>query len=171
MSKFSVGDKVRIKDYIDPNGAMCGMMLEQFGGKVCTISKADTETGSDGIPIDVYEIAEDYSTPMLKFGFLGEDIECLVERACPEFHGFRKSQRIEVHVPGGHLVAIARGGAEYPSIDINFVASGDTVEYGLCFAEVCASETPRVIRVGTFEKDGDNVKDIFEYPMWKKEEA
>ena len=32
MSKFSVGDKVRIKDYMDPNGAMCGMMLEQREG-------------------------------------------------------------------------------------------------------------------------------------------
>lgn len=90
MSKFNVGDKVRIKGYMDPNGAMCGMMLDLFGGKVCTISKADTETDFKGIPVDVYEIAEDYSTPMLKFGFLNEDIECLVKRACPEIHGFKK---------------------------------------------------------------------------------
>ena len=171
MSKFNVGDKVRIKDYKDPNGAMCAMMLDLFGGKVCTISKAQTERDFDGIPVDVYEIDEDCSTPNLKFGFLNEDIECLVERAFPEISEFGKPQRIEVPVKGGRLVAVANGGGGYPSIGINFVASGDAVEYGLCFAEVCALETPRVIRVGTFEKDGDNVKDIFEYPMWKKEEA
>lgn len=78
MSKFNVGDRVRIKDYIDSSGAMCRMMLKLFGGKVCTISKARTETGSDGIPVDIYEIDEDFEEPELKFTFLNEDIECLV---------------------------------------------------------------------------------------------
>ena len=79
-------------------------------------------------------------------------------------------QRIEVPVPGGHLVATTYCGADYPSIDLFFVPSGETNGYQLCFAEVCPNEDPEHIRVGVYYADCDEVNAEYKFPIDKKEE-
>ena len=94
---------------------------------------------------------------------LTEDTDRLV-------YGSKISQRIEIPVPGGMLVAETTGGENYPGIFISFYASGGTLEHPLCFAEVCATDNPDEIRVGTYFRDCDDVKDITVFPMWTREE-
>lgn len=160
-SKYKVGDRVLLKNYCASRGAMIPSMLEEFGGKVCTIESFDIEAEGTSSACAVYHMAEDEGG-YYKYDFYDEDIECMYTSA------MKPSQRIEIPVPGGHLCAETCGGGDYPAIHIYFVASGDTLEHDLCFAEVCAIDNPDVIRVGTYFHEGDDVKDIFEYPMWKE---
>ena len=165
MSKYQVGDKVKIKDYIDPKGVMVDFMLLDHGGKVRTISKVIKGVGWDGQPLAGYELAEGPDGFSTRYIFVDEDIECLVKPS-------HKSQRIEIPIPGGHLVAeTIDWGGTHPGIFLSFIKSGDEVEHGLCFAEVCAEDRPDEIRVGTYYADCDEVKDIMIYPMdaWSKE--
>lgn len=160
MSKYNVGDKVRVKDYVSFGGRMIEEMLPQFGGTVHAISKViDADDGHGGW-YNIYNFEGD----PLEYEFGDEDIECLVKPP-------HKSQRIEVPVPGGHLVAVTTDyGGDYPGIHVFFVASGDTVEHDLCFAEICAKDDPDTIRIGTYFEDGSDVRDLMEYTKWKKEE-
>ena len=160
MSKFHVGDKVRVKYGIHPNGIMTGRMLDRFGGRESTIREVDGDYDmKNECNYYTLDIDPDYY-------FSDHDLELVEE------NHFTKplTQRIEVPVPGGHLVAETMGGEHYPAIHIFFVASGDTMEYGLCFAEICAEDDPDTIRVGTYFEDGSDVRDIMEYTKWKKEE-
>lgn len=151
MSRYNVGDRVYINNFADENGAMTKVMLEEFGGKIATIKRV-FEIGSYA----TYQILED----PVGFEFTEFDMS----------PSYIAKQRIELPVPGGHLVAETTGGADYPSIHIFFIASGGEIEHGLCFAEVCATEKPDEIRVGTYFRDCDDVKDIIVFPMWAKEE-
>ena len=165
MSKYQVGDKVKIKDYLDPNGAMVEFMLLDHGGKVRTISKVVSGVGWKGQPLFGYELAEGPDGISTRYVFLDEDIECLVSRAQHE------TQRIEIPVPGGRLVAeTCDWGGTHPGIFLSFLKSGETEDQILCFAEVAVEDDPDTIRVGTFYEDGSDVKEVFEYPMPKKEE-
>lgn len=161
MSKYQVGDKVFVNDFAAPNGAMTRYMLEEFGGMVATIRRVISPLGRH----TTYQITED----PVGFEFTENDLSPL-ESSLVSLPENTMTQRIEIPVPGGHLVAETTGGADYPAIHVFFVASGDEVEHGLCFAEVCATEKPDEIRVGTYFRDCDEVKEITEYPMWKKEE-
>lgn len=76
-SKYKVGDLVLIKNYIDPNGVMIGAMLEEFGGRECTISGVFFEADYSEFPYS-YEVAEDYDP---KYRFVDNDIECLASEA------------------------------------------------------------------------------------------
>lgn len=164
MSKYQVGDKVKIKDYIDPKGVMVDFMLLDHGGKVRTISKVIKGVGWDGQPLVAYELAEGPDGFSTRYVFLDEDIECLVKPA-------HKTQRIEIPIPGGHLVAeTCDWGGTHPGIIISFIKSGETEDQILCFAEVDIENNPDAIRLGTFYEDGRDVKEIFEYPMSTKEE-
>lgn len=170
-STYKVGDRVLIKDHIVPGGAMVEFMLEEHGGKVRTISKV-IPNEHRGEFWFTYEIEED-ETPY-RYEFMDEDIAGLhAEELEVSQHVNVIPQRIEIPVPGGHLVAVTTDyGGDYPGIHVFFVASGDTVEHNLCFAEVCAEHHPDEIRVGTCYADCDEVKDISVYPMsvWDKEE-
>lgn len=160
-SKYKVGDRVRINNYVSSKGAMIECMLEEFGGKVKTISKV---MWNDEGNYFSYEMEEDRSPTPYKFEFTDEDIEGLV----PDKPFIM--QRIEIPVPGGHLVAVTTDyGGDYPGIHVFFIASGDTVEHDLCFAEICLDD-PDTIRVGTYFEDGSDVRDLMEYTKWKKEE-
>lgn len=161
MSKFHVGDKVRIKDSVQSNGVMNTHMLGWFGGRETTIREVD----------DDYDMKHECNYYTLDidpdFYFSDHDLELVEE------NHFTKpiSQRIEIPVPGGHLAAVTTDyGGGYPGIHVFFVASGDTVEHDLCFAEICAEDDPDTIRVGTYFEDGSDVRDIMEYTKWKKEE-
>ena len=160
-SKYRVGDRVLIKDHMDPKGAMVETMLEKFGGEVCTVSKVVYVDEKDGF---AYEIEEDDDFGAgFKYHFLETDIECLT------FRPGRPSQRIEIPVPGGNLVAeTCDWGGSHPGIFVSFVPSGESAEQGLCFAEVAVESNPNVVRVGTYYTDGEEVKDIVEYPMRKE---
>ncbi len=165
MSKYQVGDKVLIQDHMVPRGSMIEEMVEQFGGKVCTISKVERVTEFDGSFFDAYEIAEDDDSSEFKYTFVDEDIVCLVHSP------HRQSQRIEIPIPGGHLVAeTCDWGGTHPGIFLSFIKSGETEDQILCFAEVDVENNPDAIRLGTFYEDGRDVKEIFEYPMHAKED-
>ena len=148
INKYNVGDRVLVNPDRTNEGVMTDYMVEQYGGKTFTINK-------------VYErsFGAVYSLAGLCGYLFAECDLCSAE------------EKLRISVPGGHLYAEAYGGGDYPAIHIYFVASGDTVEHDLCFAEVCAMDNPDVIRVGTYFHEGDDVKEIFEYPMWKKEDA
>lgn len=161
MSKFKVGDKVRVKDSMQNNGAMTTHMLDLFGGRETTICEVDGDYDTK-YECNYYTLDIDPD-----FYFSDHDLELVEE------NHFTKpiSQRIEIPVPGGHLVAVTTDyGGDYPGIHVFFVASGDTVEHDLCFAEICAEDDPDTIRVGTYFEDGSDVRDIMEYTKWKKVE-
>lgn len=160
MNRYKVGDKVRINDFEDQRGGMTAHMVEEFGGMIATIRRV-IEIGN----YTTYQILED----PVGFEFTEYDMSPSGEDPVMLPADIVK-QRIELPVPGGHLVAETTGGEDYPSIHIFFIPSGGEVEHGLCFAEVCATENPDTIRVGTYFRDCDEVKEIFEYPMWNKEE-
>lgn len=168
-STYKVGDRVLIKDHITLGGAMVEFMLEEHGGKVRTISKV-IPNEHRGEFWFTYEIEED-KTPY-RYEFVDEDIAGLhAEEPKVSHHVKVIPQRIEIPVPGGHLVAETTDyGGDYPGICVFFVASGDTMEHDLCFAEVCVKDNPDTIRVGTYFEDGSDVRDIMEYTKWKKEE-
>lgn len=155
MSKYNVGDKVRVKDYVSFGGRMIEEMLPQFGGTIRTISKVIGEDDGFGGRYNIYNFEGD----PLEYEFGDEDIEGLVKPP-------HKTQRIEIPIPGGHLVAeTCDWGGTYPGIFVSFVKSGETEDRILCFAEVDIENNPDAIRLGTFYEDGSDVKEIFEYPM------
>lgn len=164
MSKFNVGDKVRVNNFILPESPMVDDMLYCYGGKVVTIKEVYEYSDVTG-----YAIEED------PWGYVFDDCDLtLVEEnddsdPVPEIPQY-VTQRIEIPVPGGHLVAETTGGGDYPAIHTFFVASGSQVEHDLCFAEVCVENNPNIIRVGNYFRDCYDVHNIFEYDMWTKEE-
>lgn len=115
MARFNVGDKVVVNDFIHSKGVMVEDMLELYGGKVVTISDVNDSNG-----YVAYRIAED----IWGYEFSEYDLEEI--SILPP-----KTQRIEVPVPGGHLVAEAINGGSYPCIYLSFIPSGEDVEHSL----------------------------------------
>lgn len=152
MSKFHVGDSVRVRRFPGDKSLMTLGMTREFGGKVTTVCRIDGYDKKNAC--NVYNLSIDP-----EYYFNDFDLE-LVERVK------QPPQRIEIPIPGGHLAAeTVDYGGDYPGIHVFFVASGESVEHSLCFAEVRQTEDPDVIRVGTYYADCDEVKDVVEYPI------
>ena len=152
MARFSVGDKVRVKNFIHSKVVMVEDMLELYGGKIVTISSVDKAGG-----LFAYKIAED----IWGYEFSEYDLEEI--SILPP-----KTQRMEVPVPGGHLVAEAFNGGDYPCIYLSFIPSGEDVEHSLCFAEVNVEDDPNNVRVGVFYREYEDVRDFYDFPMVKE---
>lgn len=153
MARFNVGDKVVVNNFIHSKGGMVEDMLERYGGKVVTISDVNDDNGNP-----VYRIAED----VWRYEFNDYDLEEL--SILPP-----RTQRIEVSVPGGHLVAEAINEGSYPCIHLFFIPSGEDVEQSLCFAEVNVEDDPNNVRVGVYYREYEDVRDFYDFPMAREE--